>query len=265
MPAENLRSTNINFLCNISYLSDICHVKKNHLMDIYKLNPISSITMTDQVEDELFRYFKDKGFKVGDVLPKEAELVEALGVSRSVVREALSRFRMLGVIDVRKRRGMILTEPDVFSGMQRLLEPHFVGQETMKQLFEVRLMLEMGLGEFLFQRITKKDIANLEDIVAKEKETTNKNDLIQIDILFHSALYKITGNQTLIKLQKMLLPLLLYINDYNSHLKVNIPTGSVSHKDLIGILKTGDADAFRDGIKKHFEPHFTVINKLKTW
>jgi GntR family transcriptional regulator, transcriptional repressor for pyruvate dehydrogenase complex len=234
-------------------------------MEMYKLTPISSITMTDQVEEELFKYFKEKGFKIGDVLPKEAELVEALGVSRSVVREALSRFRMLGVIDVRKRRGMVLTEPDVFSGMERLLHPHFVGQDTMKQLFEVRLMLEMGLGEFLFQRITKKDFQILEEIVAKEKSAASKNELIQADILFHSALYNVTGNQTLIKLQKMLLPLLLYINDYNAHLKKALPTGSVSHKDLITILKEGDADTFRAGMKKHFEPHFELINKLKVW
>jgi GntR family transcriptional regulator, transcriptional repressor for pyruvate dehydrogenase complex len=234
-------------------------------MDRYKLTPISSITMTDQVEEELFKYFKEKGFNVGDTLPTEAELVEALGVSRSVVREALSRFRMLGVIDVRKRRGMVLTEPDVFSGMQRLLHPHFVGQDTMKQLFEVRLMLEMGLGEFLYQRITASDFLHLEEIVAKETKSANKNELIQVDILFHSALYKITGNKMLIELQKMLLPLLLYINDYNSHLKKSIPPGSVTHKDLIKILKEGDADAFRNGMKKHFEPHFEVINKLKEW
>ncbi len=181
------------------------------------LEPITSITMTDQVEQRLREYFKQKGLKAGDALPKEVELVEVLGVSRSVVREALSRLRMLGMIDVRKRRGTILTEPDIMGGMERILEPHLLGDETMKQLFEIRLMLEVGLGDFLFKRIGKKDFQKLETIIAREKTATQKAERIQLDVQFHSALYQITGNQTLIRFQKMLIPLFQYIADRRAH------------------------------------------------
>ncbi len=101
-----------------------------------------------------------------------------MGVSRSVVREALSRLRMLSMIDVRKRRGTILTEPDVMGGMERILEPHLLGDETMKQLFEIRLMLEVGLGDFLFKRIGKKDFQKLETIIAREKTAPQKAERI---------------------------------------------------------------------------------------
>lgn len=221
--------------------------------------PLTSITMTDQVEERLRAYFKQKNLKAGDALPKEVELVEALGVSRSVVREALSRLRMLGMIDARKRRGMVLSEPDILSGFERLLEPHFLAQDTMKQLFEIRLMLEMGLGEFLFKRIAKKDFAKLDEILARERAAHSKAELIQTDIQFHSALYKITGNQTLLRFQKMLLPLFQYIIDYKAHLERPVPAAAVSHADLVAILRDGDPETFRDAMKRHFEPHFNII------
>ena len=72
------------------------------------LMPIVSTTMADQVEERLREYITNKAFKPGDAIPKEIELAEALGVSRNVVREALSRLRMLGMIETKKRRGMVL-------------------------------------------------------------------------------------------------------------------------------------------------------------
>ena len=62
---------------------------KNDLSkDIERISPE---TMVDMVEMKLRQYFRKKSFKPGDPLPKEMDLVQALGVSRNSVREALSR------------------------------------------------------------------------------------------------------------------------------------------------------------------------------
>lgn len=228
-------------------------------MDELRLGPVTSITMTDQVEMKLRDYIKRNNFQAGDALPKELELVEILGVSRSVVREALSRLRMLGMVDTRKGRGMVLTEPDVLSGFERLLEPHFLAQNTMKQLFEIRLMLEVGLSDFLFKRVAKKDFQKLEDILAREAAATTREELVQTDVLFHATLYKITGNQTLIRFQKMLLPLFQYITDYKAHLATPHVAPPVTHRDLVELLRHGNAEQFRVAMKEHFSPHFDVI------
>jgi len=224
------------------------------------LNPISSITMTDQAEEQLRDYFVNKGFSIGDTLPKEAELAEALGVSRSVIREALSRLRMLGMIDVRKRRGMILTEPDVLSGMSRILEPKLLSKETLKRLFEVRLMLEMGLGEFLYPRITEKHFMKLEDILGEEAHAGTKAELVELDIKFHSTLYEITGNPVIIRFQRMLQPIFQYGLDYRAELHKPGKPPKVTHRDLVDILKNGNAANFREAMRQHFELHFQLLS-----
>ena len=114
------------------------------------LERISTKTMADVVEVSLREYLKKKSFKPGDSLPKELELAAALGVSRNVVREALSRLRMLGMIETRKKRGMVLARPDILGAFEKVLDPLIIDRETLQNIFELRLVLEMGLADLLY-------------------------------------------------------------------------------------------------------------------
>src|SRR4051812_13592603 len=137
------------------------------------LKPISSDRMADIVELRLREYFKKKLFKPGDQLPKELELAAALGVSRNVLREALSRLRMLGMVETRKKRGMVLAMPDVLGSFERVLDPLIMNDPTLQDLFELRLVLEMGLADILFINLTKKSVSELE-IIAKNEIQDDK-------------------------------------------------------------------------------------------
>jgi DNA-binding FadR family transcriptional regulator len=65
--------------------------------------PIRQNTLADTVEGRLRQFIRKRGFHPGDALPKETELAAQLDVSRNVVREALSRLRMLGIVESRRR------------------------------------------------------------------------------------------------------------------------------------------------------------------
>jgi GntR family transcriptional regulator, transcriptional repressor for pyruvate dehydrogenase complex len=95
---------------------------KNGVEKLDGLEPLINMNMTDQVEERLRKYFSQNGYKIGDPIPKEQELAKALNVSRSIVREAISRLRMMGMIESRKRRGMILTEPDIMNSLERFAD-----------------------------------------------------------------------------------------------------------------------------------------------
>ncbi len=223
------------------------------------LTPIVNTSMTDQVEERLRQYFAQEGFKPGDALPKEIEIAQALNVSRNVVREALSRLRMLGMVESRKRRGMILAEPDVLSGLERLLDPNLLGKEVLRQLFEFRLVLEIGMSDLLFLRKKEADIAQLKAIVEKEVMVEEDRQRVELDVLFHSTLYRISGNETLRRFQKMLIPLFNYIIEIEAGPDGKTAVGSVSHSDLIRILEQGSPNEFQEAMKKHLEPHYAYV------
>ncbi|MFS8615403.1 MAG: GntR family transcriptional regulator [Solitalea sp.] len=220
------------------------------------LERISTKTMADVVELHLREYLKKKSFKPGDALPKETELAAALGVSRNVVREALSRLRMLGMIESRKKRGMILANPDVLGAFERVLDPLILDQDTLRDIFELRLVLEMGLADLLYKRKTVQDIEELETIVRNEVNKKQQPFRVKHEIAFHGKLYRMTGNNTFMRFQSMLLPVFEYVVAEEIKNSGEAEVGSITHGDLVDILRTGTPDDFRRGMKEHLRPHF---------
>ena len=224
---------------------------------------IDTTSLVDKVENSLVDFLKEKNLKIGDSIPKELDLALALGVSRTVIREALTRLRLMGLIETKKKSGSFITSPDLFGIMSKSMDPHILDLGTLKEIFEIRLVLEIGMADFLFERITKSDIEELRMIVAKEPDVTDHH-LFNIDheIAFHGKLYTITGNETLRKFQKMLLPVFDYVH-HSGLLGITMPLKKyVSHKGLVDVLENGTPKEFRNAMRDHLENHFIRIFKV---
>ncbi len=228
-----------------------------------EMKSIDTSSLVDKVEDSIVELLRDRKLSVGDIIPKEIELAESLGVSRTVIREALTRLRMMGLIESKKKKGSVITSPDLFGMMSKSMNPHILDQDTLKEIFEIRLVLEIGMSDLLFNRVTKEDIEELRQIVADEPPATQYH-LFNIDheVAFHSKLYEITNNKTLKKFQKMLLPVFDYVHHSGLLKKQLLLKTFVSHKELIDILEHGNPEQFRIGMRDHLENHFARIFDL---
>lgn len=221
---------------------------------------IDNTSLVDKVESKIVELLHQQKLKVGDGIPKEIELAESLGVSRTVVREALTRLRIMGLIETKKKKGAVITSPDLFGIMSKSMNPHILAPETLREVFEIRLVLEIGMADLLFYRITKEDLQALHEIVDDESPTTQYHLFnIEHEIAFHGKLYEITRNETLKKFQKMLLPVFDYVHNSGLLNKQPMLKTFVSHKELVDILETGDPEKFRNGMRNHLENHFARL------
>ncbi len=221
---------------------------------------IDNSSLVDKVETRLVNLLQQKRFKVGDTIPKELELAETLGVSRTVIREALTRLRLMGMVETKKKKGTVITSPDIFGNFSKSLHPQILDDETLKDIFEIRLILEIGMADLLFQHITKEDIAELRSIVASEPPQPQYHLFnIEHEIAFHGKLYEISGNQALKKFQEMLLPVFDYVHHSGILKKQPLLNTFVSHKGLVDILEDGTPELFRNGMRSHLENHFKRI------
>ena len=221
---------------------------------------VDTSSLVDRVEAKLVELLQQRKLKVGDSIPKEIELAETLGVSRTVIRESLLRLRMMGLIESKKKKGSVITSPDLFGIMSKSMNPHVLDQDTLKEIFEIRLVLEIGMGDLIFQRVTKEDIAELQDIVGNEPPAAQYHLFnIEHEIAFHGKLYEVTGNETMKKFQKLLLPVFDYVHKSGLLKKQPLLKTFVSHKGLIDIIENGTADEFRIGMRNHLENHFARI------
>ena len=209
---------------------------------------INQTTLIDQVEDSLLTYFKKNDLRRGDSIPNENNLAAELGVARSVVREALSRLKMMGLIHARPRKGMVLTEPSILGGMKTILD-----------LLDFRIALEIGISSDIFRKITPKDIEELSEIVKMGIVFENNEYALISESAFHTKLYKITGNKIISEFQEIIHPILVYVKEkFKDYLKpINIEmskSGKIAtHADLLDFIKKGDEKGYRDAIERHFE------------
>lgn len=227
-------------------------------MDTLKISN-HPVTLVDQVEERLLEYFHENHFCPGSTLPSEQQLAASLGVARSVLREAISRMKMVGMIETRTRRGMVITEPSILGSIKRGLIPSMLSDQTMFDVLGFRIALEMGICSDIFYNITPKDVQDLEDIVRIGEASENNEYTIISEFAFHSKLYEIAGNKTITEFQHIIREVMVYIkrkfNEYFYDIAVEIGKKSkhVTHKDLLEYIRKGDEDGYRKALEKHFE------------
>jgi len=217
-------------------------------------------TLTERTEQQILRYVTANGYQLGDIFPKESEFAEILGVSRVVIREALGRLRMMGFIETKRKRGTVLKSPDMFYGVKTIVNSGKLDMESLKDLYEVRIMLEIGMADFIFLRKTQESLKTLENLVEVE-DATDVNDLetlVSLDIQFHTTLYKISGNKSLGTFQNLLNTLFTTYSRSKNWRNRQI----ISHSTLVGILKKGTTDAFRTAMRLHLNTRFEDLEIL---
>ncbi len=224
-------------------------------------------TLVDQVEDRLLSFFKEKDYQIGDKIPNELELAEALGVARSVLREALSRLKMMGIIESRTKRGMVLCEPRILGNLKKVIDPRILSDESLFEILGVRIALEMGICGEIFDYITPQDIAELEEIVKVGIMLGNNTYAPVSEFTFHSKLYEITRNNMIMEFQEIVHPVMEFVkNKYKDQLEqINTEKKAkgeiVTHKDLLRYLKKGDREGYRNALEAHFSIYKILFNR----
>ena len=224
------------------------------------IKTIDNSSLVDKAEEQLVKYLVDNNFKVGDLIPKELELSQSIGVSRTVIREALTRLRLIGLVETKKKKGTVLTNPDLIAVLERSLIPKVLDEDTLRDLFEFRLVLEVGMADLIMARVTPQDIEELKKIVEIEPDLSQ--DLafnIEHETKFHGKLYEITGNETMKRFQKLLLPLFDYVHRSGLLKKAISKTKYVSHKGIVHTIEHGSPELLRNAMRNHLENQFARL------
>lgn len=224
-------------------------------------------TLVDQVEERLIAYFKEQGLRPGCSIPSESDLAIELGVARTVLREALSRFKMTGMIESRTKRGMILSEPSILGGMKRCINPLLMTKDTVLNLLEFRIALEIGISGYIFANVTPKDIAELEQIVEVGEIIGVNRYTPMSEVHFHAKLYEITGNQIISEFQEVIHPVMDFVKDnfrdFFEPIEEELAARGelVTHKHLLECIQRGDEEGYRRAIADHLRLYTIYLQK----
>ena len=123
------------------------------------------VSLVEQTQRDILKYISRNGNSAR--LPKEQEFVELLGVSRVVVREALSRLRAVGIIETKRKKGTVVVVPEVFGVLKSIVSSGLLDKDTLRDLYQLRLMLEnygdRPVGLNTIAALTGDETATIED------------------------------------------------------------------------------------------------------
>ncbi|CAG9211248.1 Predicted D-glucarate or D-galactorate regulator, GntR family [Paraburkholderia tropica] len=156
--------------------------------------PTRTRNLAEQVVHFINEQIGSRALKPGDKLPTESSLMTQLGVSRTVVREAISRLQAMSVIETRHGIGSFVLEP-----RREPLELDVVPASTLNDLLsvlELRISLETECAGLAAQRASERDLANIRTALdAISAATQAGGDSAGADLAFHVSVARATGNR----------------------------------------------------------------------
>lgn len=163
--------------------------------------PIRAKKIYEQVADSLLESLKKGELKPGDKLDSVESLAVSFDVGRSAIREALSALRAMGILEMRQGEGTYVKafDPSRFTlpvSVAFLMKP-----EDVKDLFQVRHILEVGAAGAAAVTRTSEDLESMSQAIHAMGKAQGNGDLgEEADLAFHMALVKATHNQMLVNL-----------------------------------------------------------------
>lgn len=150
--------------------------------------------LSDRLAERLRGHIDSGEWPPGHRLPTEQKLTEQFGVSRTVVREAVSRLKSMGLLTSRQGAGMFVSprhqaralafDPTVLNSLEAVL--HMV---------EVRRTLEGEVAGLAAERIDKAGAKAIQQaLVDLDAAVARGEDGVEQDLLFHRTIAKATRN-----------------------------------------------------------------------
>ena len=147
------------------------------------------------------RQILDGTLKDGDMLPPEREIVQAYGVSRTVVREAVLALANKGLVEARPRFRPVVRKPDydaAFDALEAVANRLLSVPGSVKNLFDLRIMLEAALVREAALHADKSHIEALKTALDANGAAIEDSELFyETDIAFHRVFFDVPGNPLL--------------------------------------------------------------------
>ena len=151
-------------------------------------------TLSDQVAQALLKEIESGQLPPGAKLPPEATLAPKFGVSRTVVREAISRLKHDGLLDGRQGSGVFVTSQ---ARMRPLKIDATVldSPDTVLQIVELRRAIESEVAAVAAQRRSAAELGQIENALhAIDVEVAAGGEGVAPDVAFHRIIAQSTGN-----------------------------------------------------------------------
>lgn len=226
---------------------------------------ISRPLLYQEVVNALYNIIDEQQIQPGAQLPSERKLIEQLGVSRNVLREAFHVLEQRGIIVSQQGRGRFLRSiPEMSEQRNKYVQmSKNLERYSLREAYEVRQVLEEKAMELIVRNATDQDIEEIEEAYQKmvEKFYESKTTIGEFEL--HRLYAKKTGSMFMEQTLDIVLSTIREMMHSTSHDVLdmhNIGGEEKDHRNIIDALKKRD----KEKAKKYMFDHIQqTIDYLK--
>jgi GntR family transcriptional repressor for pyruvate dehydrogenase complex len=221
-----------------------------------KIKPIKRKSLVDTVVERIRAVIVEGQLRPGDRLPTETEFAKQLQVSRTVLREAVGRLEMLGLVTVRGSRGMFVSEPGgLLNGFNLVRSALLLSPRELVKFTEFRRALECEAARCAAERATPADVDELQSLCEEiRRADLPAHEAFALDFRFHQKLAQLTGNELMQNVMEVIREFVMASIVEGAPVRRRDPEVTYrGHRSIVKAIAAHDADAAEKAMREHME------------
>lgn len=216
----------------------------------FALGPLPRLDLVQEVAERLRAQIIAGAFDAERSFPPEGRLGQSLGVSRTVVREAMRILAAQGLVDVSQGRAPRVRPADSQAVVETFRTYLQRGDHSLLDLIEVRRPLEAAIAALAAERATPDHLRELEESVRQLSAARRASQQVDADLRFHDLLAEATGNPIFPLLLRTLVGL-MRCSRQKTLARAGIEVATAGHAAVLAAVKQRDPDAARQAMLDH--------------
>jgi len=206
----------------------------------------------EEVAAQIQRQMAEGVLRPGDRLPAERELVEAFGVSRSSVRDAIRVLELAGLVEPRQGEGTVVRELTLDSLVSPLASVLVTRKDLLADLLEARRLIEPGVAERAALAATEEDTEAMEAILGRQHAEIAAGRLaVEEDTAFHYRLATTARNPVILKVIDVLMDLLQAERARSLQVRGRPRRSLEGHRRILDAVRSRDPEAAGRAMEQH--------------
>lgn len=214
------------------------------------LDPVRRERIPENIVAQIQERLEKGELKPGDQLPSERVLAEQLRVSRTSVREALRSLELLGVTESRPGGGTFIR----LASPEAILQPlaALTRLHGLKDVLEVRELLEPALAELAAERASDEDIAAMRAVLEQqERRVARGESFVEEDTRFHYLVAQAARNVLVLRMLHVVMDVLRASREEWLQSPERARASLEGHRTLLAAIEQRDPDAARTASETH--------------
>ncbi len=210
--------------------------------------------MYEQVAARIQQLIVDGHLRPGDRLPTERELAERFGVSRSSVRDAIRVLELMGLVEPRQGEGTVVRDLSPDAVVNPLASLLVRSRALLRDLWDVRRMIEPHLAARAAQHATEEEVARLQAILDRQRAKAERGELaVEEDSEFHYTIATASRNQVILRILDVLMDLLRTSRERSLQVPGRLQRSLEGHRRILAAIRRRDPAAAEAAMRRHLE------------